>query len=195
MTANKNFKRRVRERAARTGESYTAALLHLRRIDAKEHFVQWQRFVKPEFGYAIHVPQGWDERPPNLKNSPWETARYGDRSDRRHSIIVFRPAFHRPQMTATEAAEMARHSLEAAGFSEFALTEAEVAGITGARLTFAKHDAGRIWAVSEYFVVHDDVRFVLGCGSAIPEEDESLFTAIARQFEILPEAAQPTPAE
>lgn len=30
MTANKNFKRRVRARAAKTGESYTAALRHLR---------------------------------------------------------------------------------------------------------------------------------------------------------------------
>ena len=30
MTAGKNFKRRVRERARRTGESYTAALRHFR---------------------------------------------------------------------------------------------------------------------------------------------------------------------
>ena len=30
MTADKSFKRRVRARAAKTGESYTAALRHLR---------------------------------------------------------------------------------------------------------------------------------------------------------------------
>lgn len=30
MTANKNLKRRVRARAARTGESYAAALRHVR---------------------------------------------------------------------------------------------------------------------------------------------------------------------
>src|SRR5437762_5959929 len=30
MTANRNFKRRVRARAAKTGESYTAALRHFR---------------------------------------------------------------------------------------------------------------------------------------------------------------------
>ena len=35
MTANKNFKRRVRARAAKTGESYTAALRHLRHPDPK----------------------------------------------------------------------------------------------------------------------------------------------------------------
>jgi hypothetical protein len=90
MTANRHFKRRVRERARRTGESYTAALARLRQIDAKEQPVQWQRIEKPDFGYAVHVPDGWDERPPDLKNSPWETARFTQPADRRHSLIVFR---------------------------------------------------------------------------------------------------------
>jgi hypothetical protein len=29
------------------------------------------------------------------------------------------------------------------------------------------------------------VRFVLGCGSYVPDEDDSLFTALAERFEIL----------
>ena len=33
MTANRRRKRRVRARAAKTGESYTAALAHLRRAE------------------------------------------------------------------------------------------------------------------------------------------------------------------
>jgi predicted amidohydrolase len=37
MTANKNFKRRVRARAAKTGQSYTAALRHLRSTPQKDH--------------------------------------------------------------------------------------------------------------------------------------------------------------
>ena len=36
MTANKRFKRQVRRRAAKTGESYTAALRHLRRQREEE---------------------------------------------------------------------------------------------------------------------------------------------------------------
>jgi len=36
MTANKNFKRRVRARAAKTGESYTAALRHFRTTPQEE---------------------------------------------------------------------------------------------------------------------------------------------------------------
>ena len=40
-------------------------------------------------------------------------------------------------------------------------------------------------ALREYFVVHDDVRFILGCQSFNPGEDDALFTAMAERFEIL----------
>ena len=45
--------------------------------------------------------------------------------------------------------------------------------------------AGRVWTVREYFVVRGDVRFVLGCGTFVPEEDDSLFAVMAEPFEIL----------
>ncbi len=146
--------------------------------------MQWQRITKPTFGYAVHVPQGWDERPPNLKNSPFETARFVDPADRRHSVIVFR-GMPRPGVTPLEVAEHVQVSLEANGFGDFQITEAEIAGRSGARLDCAKHDAGRVWAVREYIVVQGADRFVLGCGSSMPEEDDALFTAMAGHFEIL----------
>lgn len=181
MTANRHFKRRVRDRARRTGESYTAALRHLRE---KEQPARWQRIEKPDFGYAVHVPQDWDERPPDLKNSPWETARFTEPADRRHSVIVFRSPMRRPR-EATEIAEGARSVLEGIGFTGFQITGAPVAGREGVLLECARHDAGRPWAVREYFVVEDGVSFCLGCGSAVPEDDDLLFTAMAERFEIL----------
>ena len=33
--------------------------------------------------------------------------------------------------------------------------------------------------------MHDDVRFILGCQSFNPGEDDALFTAMAERFEIL----------
>jgi hypothetical protein len=183
MTANRHFKRRVRERARRTGESYTAALRHLRQIDAREQPMQWQRIEKPDFGYAVHVPTGWDERPPNLKNSAWETARFTQPSDRRRSVIVFRVPT-RPGRDAAYIAEGAGIALGNSGFTDFRTAEVQVAGRTGARLDCARYDAGRVWAVREYFVVEEGVYFCLGCGSAVPEEDETLFAAMAERFEI-----------
>jgi hypothetical protein len=184
MTANKHFKRRVRERAARTGESYTAALRHLRHVDAWERIVQWQRVEKPEFGYAVHVPHGWEETLPNLKNSPWETARFREPADRRHSLIVFR-GMPRPDWTAMRFAEAVHASLESIGFVDFTLTEVRFCGRDGALLACVKRDAGREWAVREYFAVRDGVPFTLGCGSAVPEEDDPLFAAAADRFELL----------
>jgi hypothetical protein len=182
MTANRHFKRRVRERARRTGESYTAALRHLR--EAKEQPVQWQRIEKSDFGYAVHVPADWDERPPNLKNSPWETARFTEPGDRRHSVVVFRGPT-RPGRDTAEIVEGVRVSLENGGFTESRIADAAFAGRTGVRLECARYDAGRIWAVREYFVVEDASFFCLGCGSAVPDEDDALFTAMAERFELL----------
>ena len=187
MTANKHFKRRVRERARRTGESYTAALRHLRSSDhlPEEPAMQWQRVEKSNFGYAVQVPQGWVEREVDLRNSPWETARFVDPSDRRHSVIVFRNPVG-PQRAALDMAERAQTSLAANGFADLAITETEWAGRPGVRLDCAKHDVGRVWSVTEYFAVNDGIGFCLGCGSAAPADDEPLFTEMARTFEILP---------
>jgi hypothetical protein len=184
MTSNKHFKRRVRDRARRTGESYTAALRHLRLSEAKEQQMQWQRVEKLSFGYAVHVPSGWEEHPPDLVRNPTETARFADPADRRHGLVVFR-GMPRPGPSALEAAERTQAVLEAAGYADFRVAQARVAGRAGARLDCAKHDTGRTSALREYFVVHDDVRFVLGCHSFVPDEDDALFAAMAERFEIL----------
>jgi hypothetical protein len=205
MTANKHFKRRVRERARRTGESYTTALRHLRRKHAREYLMRWQRIEKSDFGYAVQVPAGWDERAPDLENSPLETARFANPADRRHSVIVFRGplppgAGAAPGSSAGAAAgqgsagqgsaavrvaERTQAVLAAAGFGDFEITGTEVGGQAGARLDCARPGTERTWTVREYFVVRDGVRFVLGCGSYAPDEADALFAAIAERFEIL----------
>jgi hypothetical protein len=187
MTANRNLKRLVRARMRRTGESYTAALRHLRRISAEEPAMSdivWRRISKPEYSYAVSVPEGWDERPPNLKNSPWETARFGDSDDRRHSVIVFRIPIFRTR-SAVDLAENAQVSLAEAGFGEFQVTETAVAGRPGARLDCARRDAGRVWAVRQYLVVTDEASLCLGLGSAVPDEDAGLFDEMATRWELI----------
>ena len=146
--------------------------------------MQWQRIEKPDFGYAVHVPQGWEERPPDLENSPWETARFGDPVDRRQSIIVFRHPV-RPGRDAAEVAEAVQSTLEAAGYLDFRITAATVAGGPGARLDCARHDAGRVYAVREFFAVAGGASFCVGCGSTVPEQDDSLVVTIAERMELL----------
>lgn len=145
----------------------------------------WQRMEKTEFGYAVQVPSGWVEREADLRNSPWETARFADPADRRHSVIVFRNPVG-PQRAAFDVAQRAQTALSASGFVELEITDTELGGRPGARLDCARRDAGRVWSVREYFAVTDGVSFCLGCGSAVLEEDEPLFAEMARTFEILP---------
>ncbi|GLY82686.1 hypothetical protein [Actinoallomurus iriomotensis] len=109
----------------------------------------------------------------------------GQRTDRRHSLIVFRAANRRTGRPGDIAAG-ARTSLESSGFTDFRITDARVGGREGALLECALHDAGRVWAVREYFVAVDGVHFCLGLGSSVPEEDAALFGEIAARFEILP---------
>lgn len=197
MTANKHLKRRVRERARRTGESYTAALRNLRQPTTQErtmdqHFsaadpgVDWHRFEVPEFGYAIDVPTDWQRREPDLRNSPWETARFGDPGDRRHVVIVFRsPAA--PGKDATGVAERVQTSLAASLFTDFAIRQVPFAGRPGARLDCARHDAGRVWAVTQFLAVEGTSAFCLALGTIQKQEDETLFVAVADRFELLPD--------
>jgi hypothetical protein len=184
MTANKDFKRRVRERARRTGESYTAALRQLRRNASEVTMEQWKRIEKPEFDYAVQVPLTWIESAPNLNNSPWETARFGDPADRRCSFIVFRSPSPRDD-SPIHAAESAQMALEASGFVEFRTSDAAVAGRSAARLDCARYDAGRLWAVREYFVVRNSARFCLGLGSSVPDQHAALFDEIVDRFALL----------
>lgn len=53
MTANRNFKRRVRARAARTGESYTAALRHFRPVPMGDAMPE---NTQPEFASTTSAP-------------------------------------------------------------------------------------------------------------------------------------------
>jgi hypothetical protein len=118
------------------------------------------------------------------RDAPPGVSRFADPADRRHIVIVLR-GMPRPGLSTPERAERAQASLAAAGFGDFEITEAEVAGQPGARLDCVKRDAGRTWAVREYFVGRDDSHFVLGCGSSVPDEDDALFAQMAERFEFL----------
>ena len=187
MTQNKNFKRLVRERTLKTGESYAAAFHQLRSTtDAgpPDDPIVWRRIERAEYGYAIHIPESWDEFPPNLRNSPWETARYSETGDRRRGAIVFRNP-DMPGRNARQIAEAVRLCLEATGYGNFTLQNTMLGDMPGARLDCDKRDAGRIWAVREYIATLGAVYLNFGTGTATPEDDGALFDAMAQRFEVM----------
>ncbi len=116
--------------------------------------MQAQRIEKREFGFALTLPTSWEERPVNLKNSPWEAARFVEPDDRRHDVTVFRQPLPITFTTSGQVAEAAQDSLEAEGREDFQLTDGiDIAGRTGTLLKSVTRDAGRVRAVSLYFLV------------------------------------------
>lgn len=187
MTANKNRKRLIRQQARRTGEPYSNALRDLSVKWDKERAmadVLWRRIEKAEYGYVIRVPGDWEERPPDLRHHPFETARFVQPDDRRHLARVVR----RPLNLGgglIEMIEAARLGREALRFAEFSQCEIVVAGRPGVQVDSVLRDVGRLLAVREHFVGQGDIGFCLDVGTSVPDEDAELLSALAQGFELL----------
>jgi hypothetical protein len=175
MTHDKDFKRRVREHARRTGRSY--ASVH-RRFSRQRGEMTMQQFTKS--GFTIAVPEGWAEFPPVPTNSPYEVARFARRDHAQHLCLVFRS----PGSDARERAEAARERLEASGYGNFVLDDATLGARAAVRLRFDKPFGSGVWAVREYFIGATDVVYCLGLGSSDPAGDAAAFDSMCAAFEI-----------
>ena len=204
MTAKKNFKRLVRRRARKTGESYVAALRHFKHKTAEDEPVttpdptqpvalpQMRRIEKPEYGFALSVPVEWLDEPPNLKNSSWEVARAFATypGDVRRGFIVFRgPAGQDAEPEA--AARGSQTVLERGGFGNFVLTDDVIAGRPAVQLDFNRPAAsGRTWSVRHHFLIVGGATFCISFGTNALEEDGALLDALAASFELTGDLAR-----
>jgi hypothetical protein len=179
MTHDKDFKRKVRDHARRTGRSY--ASVHRRFSRHREKMMQLEQITKQ--GFTVAVPHGWAEFPPMSANSPYEVARFARRDHANHLCLVFRMPGSRGLDPRTPA-EAARARLEASGFGNFALADAAIGARTGARIDFDKPIDAGTWTVREYFVSADDVVYCLALGSSDPAGDAAAFDAMVDAFEV-----------
>src|SRR5688500_13705136 len=158
MTAKKNFKRLVRARARKTGESYAAALRNfLKKLPggppvtsstqgASPH-QSLRRIERPEYGFAVLLPEDWREEPPDLVNSEWEVARFTAAQEQVRSCIVFR----NPEPPEAALADLARKlevNLSRNGYGNFRHCPTRVAGLPAVRIDFDRTTPdGRLWSV------------------------------------------------
>ena len=146
-----------------------------------------RRVEKPEYGFAIHVPQVWPEEPPDPSNSPYEVTRFRlHDSDVWHIALVFRRTDDaEPQVWL--AANAARGRMKRSGFTQMSLAECEWGGGEGVRIDCQREFAGPggLWTVREYLAVVRGVVYALGLGTNEPDDDSLLFDEMARCFELL----------
>jgi hypothetical protein len=174
MTHDKDFKRKVREHARRTGRSY--ASVHRRFSRHRGEMMQLKQIMKPELGFTLGVPDGWAEVPPVLANSPYEVARFARRDHANHLCLVFRS----PGNDARKRAEAAREHLATLGYDNVALDDAALGSHAAVRLCCARGG----WVVREYFASMNDLVYCLGLGSSDPAGDAAVFDAMTAAFEI-----------
>jgi hypothetical protein len=175
MTHDKDFKRKVREHARRTGRSY--ASVHRRFSRHREKMMQLEQITKQ--GFTVAVPHGWAEFPPMRSNSPYEVARFAHRDHASRLCLVFRSPGNDPR----KRAEAAQARLATTGYDDFALADAPLGAHSGVRLCCARG----VWAVREYFVSVNDLVYCLGLGSSDPAGDAAIFDAMTAAFEIAAE--------
>jgi hypothetical protein len=188
LTSEKDFKRLVRFRAAKTGESYALARTRLRysaRGGVEMDQSAFRRVEKTDLGFAVHVPDDWPEFPPQPTNSPFEVARFHYRDGERHVCLIFRHPGSSgldPHVPAQEE----RTILDRKGFEHFSFEDLEISGRPAVRMDFDRADLPiGMWWAREYFVVARNLVYILGVGSTDIDGDQDLFNQMATRFEVL----------
>lgn len=206
MTAKKDLKRLVRARARKTGESYAAALRHFRKqvpeektMAAPASSTRLRRVEKPQYGFAVQLPEDWAEEPADPFNSEWEVARFrlSGPSGSVRNCLVFRSP-EKPDADPRDAARRAETSLGQAGFGNFRHVHIKLGGLPAARLDFDRPwPNDRIWSCRHHFVVAAGHLFCLSFGTTAIEEDAPLLDELTARFEFIgdpPGASSPSAA-
>jgi hypothetical protein len=187
MTARKSFKRLVRERAARTGESYTAALRHFRESSAENDPMEktgFRRVAKTDLGFALHVPDDWKEQPPNPA-SPLEVAHFSFGQGSLTGVCLVLWSSTRTGFTPRAQVESMIPQLESQGFREFVLSDVSIASRSAVRMDCERRRDGKVWSVRGYLVFAEQGFLSLALATHDLDRDRQLFDRIADGFELL----------
>lgn len=143
----------------------------------------FRRVEKPEFGFAISIPEDWPEFAPE-PNPPYQVARFSYNDGIRHVCFVYR----RPGATGLDpsvAANADRPVLEQLGFANLTDSRCEVAGLPAARLDGDKTDIYGAWFVRGFYIPMSNLVYNIGLGSGAIDADDDTFDTIINSFEPL----------
>lgn len=200
MTQNRRFKKRVRARIAKTGESYAAACRHLRRSnqeDANMAENEFQTIINHDFGYRLAIPVGWRDVGPHIYNSVFEIARYL-RNEPRIADGIVNLFWDLPGASSRQLAEsgdcavfdLNRACLEKEGVTDISISEVTIGNRPATRLDHA-YRLGDIdnWASRSYFMAVRNTFICLNMGTSSIEANSMLYDDIAASFHVVDEVA------
>ena len=198
MTQDRRFKKRVRTRIAKTGESYSTAYSHLRKSSLEENTMaenEFQTITNHDFGYTLKIPSGWRDVGPFIYNSAFEIARYVKTDDNIHDGIV-NIFWGFPGESPRQLAETGDPSgfdySQASGVKKTSIGDALIGGRPATRLNWevdVNYRTTNFWSTRSYFMAVRDTFMCLNMGSPDPTRDRELYDEIANSFNAIEDTA------
>ena len=184
MTVDKHFKRLVRARAARTGESYTAARWRLRREGTNPSPSKPKRIKLADLGFSVAIPDPWRR----VTHSMWGTSypalhyevteddsRVADCELNSHRLGSIRD----PARAAAEAVERQRSDPS----DRFEFTETMLAGTPAIRLDHANNRRPQA-SERHYCLKHNDHLLILRFTTTDRTASDPVFDQIVASIEL-----------
>ena len=199
MTQDRRFKKRVRARIAKTGESYSTAYQHLRKLSSEETTMaenEFQTITNHDFGYTLRIPSDWRDVGPFIYNSAFEIARYVKTADNIHDGIV-NIFWGFPGKSTRSLAETgvpssefnySQASLEREGIKKTSVSETHIGDCPATRLDWeadVNYRTTNFWSTRCYFMAVRDTFMCLNMGSPDPTRDRELYDEIANSFDVI----------
>jgi hypothetical protein len=192
MTQDRRFKKRVRERMANTGESYSAAYQFLRNSTMEETSMtdEFKTVINHDFGYSLQLPTNWRDVGPDIYNSAFEVSRYLRTSGKIHDGIVnvFWDVPGESLHSLVEVGDppifdLSVKSLRNEGVTDISVSNLEIGGRETIRLDHA-YKLGDIedWASRSYFMRIRGKFVILNMGTSDRTSDRALYDQIASSF-------------
>jgi bifunctional DNase/RNase len=182
MTQGKRFKRLVRARARKTGESYTTALRHFRaRRRESDHMpeIEWKKIARPDYGFVVSVPDDWEELTPM---GGLEVLRLADGGGERRCAVLSWPAI--PGRDARSLAVQQLPALEAdSSRTNFDIVDLTVAGLSAVRQSWDYTNDEEQYSECNVLVIAEWGGYTLALRS--PIGDTGLRDEITARFELV----------
>ena len=189
MTERKRFKRRVRSRAAKTGESYMVARRLLEHRSGQEHTLSETNTITDQLhGFSLDLPAGWKRVDPSVTASHWQVAAFDGSGEHAHryAALLILPTRGR---SLDEVATSAVSAYTKSRVEGLEVHEAKLAGLDARRVVGHMDTRGTTIHVIEHIAIDDDRVLRLAVRTNDMERDQQDAAQIAKSFRAFPPAA------
>ncbi|HTV43548.1 MAG TPA: serine/threonine-protein kinase [Candidatus Sulfotelmatobacter sp.] len=145
----------------------------------------FKHYEDPKWNFELDIPEGWNEFPPNLKNSLYELLRFASHENGRHLLIIFRKP-HNPAKSHKDYSDEVQKILAEKRFGNFVSGETTIDGKPARTLDFDRPEDDGAWSCRHYFMAEGTLGYTLGFGTTDKAGMFETFDRMAKSFRFQP---------